>query len=111
MLLAADPRAVPVVATYAFRERWMGVPSPFEVTLAIETDNRYNPGAIAVLLSGAKIGYIAPELARPLTDALSPRLQAGEHLSCQARFEDPDTRVDARILLDMSAFDDLRSLA
>ena len=110
MTLVADPHTVPVVATYAYRERWAGVSSPFVTTLIVESGNRYNPGAIAVHLSGAKVGYVAPELARHMVDAVAARQRDGEGVSCPARLEEPKTRVDARIVLDMSAIDEVRGL-
>jgi hypothetical protein len=54
---------IPVVAGLAYRERIRALPSAFTVTLSAEPDNRYFRHAIAVLASGEKIGYVAPEVA------------------------------------------------
>ena len=54
---------IPVVAGVAYRERVRALPSSFNVTLAVEPENRYFRNAIAVLASGERIGYVAPEIA------------------------------------------------
>ena len=57
-------RRIPVVGGLAYIEHVRRLPSAFTATLRIEPDNRYFPHAIAVVAAGAKVGYIAPELAR-----------------------------------------------
>ena len=52
---------VPVVGALAYIERVRGLPASFTATLAVEPENRYFRHAIAVLVDGAKIGYVAPE--------------------------------------------------
>jgi hypothetical protein len=54
---------IPVVAGVAYHERVKALPSSFSATLAAEADNRYFRNAIAVLVNGEKIGYVAPEIA------------------------------------------------
>jgi hypothetical protein len=54
---------IPVVAGVAYIERVRGLPSTFTATLVAEPDNRYFRHAIAVLASGEKVGYVAPEIA------------------------------------------------
>ncbi|MBA2301932.1 MAG: HIRAN domain-containing protein [Acidobacteria bacterium] len=53
---------IPVVGGVAYRERLGQLPATFEVTLRVEPDNRYFQHAIAVLVNGEKIGYVAPEI-------------------------------------------------
>lgn len=52
-----------MVAGVAYRERVRALPASFTATLEAEPDNRYFLDAIAVLASGEKIGYVAPEVA------------------------------------------------
>jgi hypothetical protein len=54
---------IPVVAGLGYMERVRQMPSAFTATLAVESDQRYFPHAIAVLASGEKVGYVAPEIA------------------------------------------------
>jgi len=54
---------IPVVAGVAYRERVRALPSSFNITLAVEPENRYFRHAIAVLANGEKVGYVAPEIA------------------------------------------------
>jgi hypothetical protein len=62
---------IPVVAGLAYAERVSGVPSTFKATLRPEPDNTYFRHAIAVVVNGEKVGYVAPEVAvgyfEPLT--------------------------------------------
>ena len=57
-------RRIPVVAGLAYVERVRRLPSVFTASLVPEPDNRYFPGAVAVLSGGEKVGYLAPEIAR-----------------------------------------------
>ena len=60
-----DPlQRIPVVAGLAYIERVRRLPSTATVTLEAERENRYFLHAIAVLASGEKVGYVAPEVAR-----------------------------------------------
>ena len=60
-----DPlQRIPVVAGLAYIERVRRLPSAATVTLQVERGNRYFLHAIAVLASGEKVGYVAPEVAR-----------------------------------------------
>ena len=54
---------IPVVGGLGYVERVRRVPSTFTATLAPEPGNRYFRHAIAVLASGEKVGYVAPEVA------------------------------------------------
>lgn len=73
---------IPVVGTLAYVERLRPVQSPFTATLAVEPGNRYFPQAIAVLASGEKVGYVAPEIAGHYYDAIKT---AAAPVTCPAR--------------------------
>ena len=96
---------VPVVAGLAYIERLRRQPSSLAVTLVSEPDNRYLPQAIAVLVDGEKLGYVAPEVARQYWDAIS----AASPVTCPAR---RGTRADhetsgVELLLDFSGISKL----
>jgi hypothetical protein len=57
-------RRIPVVGGLAYIDHVRRLPSAFSATLRIEPENRYFRHAIAVVAAGAKVGYIAPEVAR-----------------------------------------------
>ena len=57
-------RRIPVVGGLGYIEHVRRLPSAFTATLRIEPENRYFRHAIAVIAAGAKVGYIAPEVAR-----------------------------------------------
>ena len=73
---------IPVVSGLAFIEAVRRQPSAFTVTLAVEERNPWFPQAIAVRAGDAKLGYVAPELARryfePIRTSATP-------VSCPAR--------------------------
>jgi hypothetical protein len=79
-----DPllRRIPIVAGLAYIERLNRLPSPLNVTLKAERDNRYFPHAIAVTIDGQRLGYVAPEVARRFHAAL---LAQPTPLTCPAR--------------------------
>ncbi len=81
-----DPllRRIPVVGGLGYRERIRNLPSSFIATLVPEPENRYLPCAIAVLADRAKVGYVAPEIARRYFDALRARTVEAP-ASCPAR--------------------------
>ena len=91
-----------MVAGLAFIERLGSQPTSFEVTLAVEPDNRYCPQAIAVLAGGEKIGYVAPEVARGYFDRVSA---AAAPVTCPARRAAPSDHQTSgvEVLLDFSA--------
>jgi hypothetical protein len=93
---------VPMVAGLAFVERLRHLPASFEVTLAAEPGNRYFPQAIAVLVGGGKIGYVAPEVARGYFDQVSGREAP---LTCPARraARSDHQTSGVEVLLDFSA--------
>jgi hypothetical protein len=72
---------IPVVAGLAYIERVRQLPSTFTAALQIEPENRYFQHAVAVVVSGQKVGYLAPEVARtyyePIRAAAQPLVCAG----------------------------------
>jgi hypothetical protein len=63
--MSVDPLThVPVAAGLAYIERIQRLPSKFTATLAVEPDNRFNLTAVAVLVSGEKVGYLPADLSR-----------------------------------------------
>jgi len=92
---------IPVVAGNAYIERVQRLPSSFTATLIPERDNRYFPQAIAVIASGDKVGYVAPEVARRYYD---PIVAATPPVTCPARrasLSDHETS-GVELLLDFS---------
>jgi hypothetical protein len=95
-------RRIPVVAGLAYVERVRRLPPSFTATLAVEPGNRYFRQAIAVLVEGEKIGYVAPEIARGYYEPLEKH---GAPVTCPARNagrEDHETS-GVEVLLDFSA--------
>jgi hypothetical protein len=92
---------IPVVAGVAYRERLQNLPPSFDVTLAVEPDNRYFRQAIAVLAHGEKIGYVAPEVAANYYDAVR---DSGAVVTCPARRGSPMDHETSgvEVLLDFS---------
>jgi hypothetical protein len=97
---------IPVVAGLAWIERVRRLQSPFTATLIVESGNRYFPHAIAVLSSGDKVGYVAPEIARRYVEPLEAYSANGEPpLTCPGRratYADHATS-GVELLLDFSA--------
>jgi hypothetical protein len=60
----------PVVGGHAYVERVGRLPGSFTATLVAEPDNRYFPHAVAVLVNGEKVGYLAPEISRGCYEAI-----------------------------------------
>jgi hypothetical protein len=95
-------RRVPVVGGLGYVEHIRSLPASFTATLALEPDNRYFRHAIAVIAGGGKAGYVAPEVAAGIYDALSG---TRETLTCPARRasrSDHETS-GVELLLDLSA--------
>ena len=93
---------IPVVAGLGYVERVRRLPSSFSATLVAEPANRYFRHAIAVLASGEKVGYVAPEIAVRYFGALSA---ASAPVTCPTRRAAPadhDTS-GVELLLDFSA--------
>jgi hypothetical protein len=75
-------RRIPMVAGLAYIERVRRLPSQLTVTLQPERENKYFLQAIAVLASGEKVGYVAPEVARRYH---APMLAYAGALACPAQ--------------------------
>jgi hypothetical protein len=94
---------IPVVAGLGYIERVRRLPSSLTVTLVTEPDNRYFRHAIAVMESGEKVGYVAPEIAARYFEPLQNH--TGEPVTCparRARHSDHETS-GVELLLDFSA--------
>ena len=91
----------PVVAGLGYIERVRQLPETFTATLAVEPDNRYFRHAIAVLVDGAKVGYVAPEIAADIFDSVK---SAGTPVTCPARRALPSDHATSgvELLLDLS---------
>jgi len=74
---------IPVVAGLGYVERVRRLPSTFTSTLVPEPDNRYFRHAIAVVVNGEKVGYVAPEIAGRYYGAVVAH--AGAPVTCPAR--------------------------
>lgn len=95
-------RRVPVVGALGYIEHVRTLPASFTATLTVEPGNRYFRHAIAVVANGKKVGYIAPEVAPNIYEAVKA---AGESLTCPARRgsrSDHETS-GVELLLDLSA--------
>jgi hypothetical protein len=55
---------IPVVAGIAYVEQVRRLPSSFTAVLQPAPGNQYFREAIAVVVNGEKVGYVAPEIAR-----------------------------------------------
>lgn len=73
---------IPVVGGLAYVERLRPLNSAFTATLAAEPENRYFRHAIAVLATGGKVGYVAPEIAGHYYNAIKT---ATAPITCPAR--------------------------
>ena len=94
---------IPVVAGLAYIERVRRLPSAFIAALVPEPENRCFQNAVAVLVDGDKIGYLAPELCRGYFAPLVARGSAGP-VTCPGRRAsqtDHDTS-GVELLLDFS---------
>src|SRR5690349_15335683 len=69
--MAATSARVPVVGGLGYSEHVKTLPATFTATLVPEPDNRYFRHAIAVVVNGAKSGYIAPEVAASIFDGVN----------------------------------------
>ena len=92
---------IPVVGGLGYIERVRRLPSAFTATLQAEPENRYFRQAVAVLVGGEKVGYVAPEVGRhyfaTVTAAASPLTCPGR----RARHSDHETS-GVELLLDFT---------
>ena len=72
---------VPVAAGPAYAETIQRLPPKFTAMLQAEPANRFNHAAVAVLVSGSKIGYLPPDISRHYFPALKETTGA----ECQGR--------------------------
>lgn len=79
--MSIDTR-IPVVGGLGYIEHVRRQPETLAVTLTAEPENRYFRHAIAVLAEGQKIGYVAPEIAPNLYEAVAA---AASPITCPAR--------------------------
>jgi HIRAN domain-containing protein len=93
---------IPVVAGLAYPEAASRLPSSCTATLVTEPENRYFRHAIAVLVGGEKVGYVAPEIARRYFEPLKSH---ADPVTCPAsRGSQADHRTSGvELLLDFSA--------
>lgn len=94
---------IPVVGGLGYIERVRRVPSAFTASLQLEPDNRYFRHAIAVLVNGEKLGYVAPEIA---AHYFAQVRQAAAPMTCpgrRARHADHE-QSGVELLLDFSGF-------
>ena len=93
---------IPVVAGLGYVERVRRLPSSFTATLVPEPQNRYFRGALAVVVSGEKVGYVAPEVSVLYFAAVSGALQP---VTCPGRHGSPADHETSgvELLLDFSA--------
>ena len=94
-------RRVPVVGALGYVERVRRLPSSFTATLQREPENRYFLNAMAVLVSGEKLGYVAPEVARRYSAPLAARAETVSCPACRASVSDHQTS-GVELLLDFS---------
>jgi hypothetical protein len=73
---------IPVVGGLGYVERVRRLPSTFTATLVPEPDNRYFRHALAVMASGDKVGYVAPEIAVRYYDVVAAH---PEPVTCPGR--------------------------
>ena len=99
--MASIVSRIPVVGGLGYVERVRQLPASFTASLVVEPDNRYFPHAIAVLVNGEKVGYVAPEIAATIFESLQG---VSAPVTCQGRRA---TKADhatsgVEILLDFS---------
>jgi hypothetical protein len=95
-------KRIPVVGSLGYIERVQRVPSTFTATLTTEADNRYFRHAIAVVASGEKVGYVAPEIAARYYDGIKTHPAPVTCPGRRASISDHHTS-GVELLLDFSA--------
>ena len=92
---------IPVVGGLGYAEHVRTLPAQFTATLEPEPDNRYFRHAIAVIVNGAKAGYVAPEVAAGIFEAVAAAPSPPSFPGRRASRSDHDTS-GVELLLDMS---------
>ena len=82
-------------------ERIQRLPSKFTATLTPEPGNRFNLTAVAVTVSGEKIGYLPADLSRRYFDTLQA---AGASCECPGRraLQSAHLNTGTEVLLDLT---------
>jgi hypothetical protein len=94
-------RRVPVVGGLGYIEHVRTISASFTATLTVEPDNRYFRHAIAVMANGKKVGYIAPEIAANVYEAVKGSPQPLSVPGRRGSRSDHDTS-GVELLLDLS---------
>ena len=92
---------IPIVGSLGYVERVRQLPASFSATLVLEPDNRYFRHAIAVVVDGNKVGYIAPEIAADVFETLEASATPITCQGCRALPSDHATS-GVELLLDVS---------
>ena len=95
---------IPVVGGLGYIERVRQLPGSFTATLQVEPANRYFRHAIAVVVNGEKVGYVAPEVASGYYATVR---DSATQVTCpgrRARHSDHETS-GVELLLDFSSLD------
>jgi hypothetical protein len=100
---------IPVVGGLAYIERVRRLPNAFTAVLQPERENGYFRHAIAVLVNGDKVGYVAPEVARTYYDVVCAGGTAPTCRGRRARHSDHETS-GVELLLDFSGLDAPREM-
>jgi hypothetical protein len=94
-----NERRLPVAAGLAYIERVRRLPSQFTATLRSEPQNRFNHRAVAVLVSGEKVGYLPPEISTRYFRAENATVECAGRRAPASATED----TGVMILLDVSS--------
>jgi hypothetical protein len=95
---------IPVVGALGYAEHVRSLPAAFTATLLAEPENRYFRHALAVIVNGQKVGYVAPEVAINVFEVVA---HAAAPVTCPGRRaarSDHDTS-GVELLLDFSALE------
>ena len=92
---------IPVVGGLGYVEHVRSLPTSFTATLVAEPDNRYFGHALAVMVNGGKAGYVAPEVAVNVFEAIEASASAVTCPGRRATSTDHDTS-GVELLLDFS---------
>lgn len=94
---------IPVVGGLGYVERVRSLPPTFTAALRVERENRYLPKAIAVVVGGQKVGYVAPEIAGRYFEPLAAI--EGDAVTCPGRTSNRSDHETSgvELLLDFSA--------
>jgi hypothetical protein len=92
---------IPVVGGLGYVEKVRELPASFSASLVPEPDNRYFRHAIAIVVNGGKVGYIAPEIAADIFETI--RTSAAP-VTCPGRCALPSDHATSgvELLLDFS---------